>query len=371
MAPAPVLFCSHVVEWGGAERVLADLLVHIDRDRFAPHLVVPGDGPLTQHARELGVPVAEIPIGGGSPLSKALSLPGAARALRRIATTTGARLIYANSMIAGYAGVLAQRPELPCVWHLHIVTDSRLARRALRRAAAVITPSQLAAQAVRRTGAQVIQNGVPAEFFARDGAAPLRDELGIPPSTPLCGIVGRLDPHKGHEVLLRAVAALTPRAAVAIVGDAAFADSQSRVRGERERLVTLTETLGLTDRVHFLGHRDDTAAVIRSLDVLVAPSVAPESAPRTIAEAQAAGRAVIASRIGGVTEMVRDGITGRLVAPGDVNALRAALQELLGDDSEREAIGVAAREHARSNYAMPEFAKRIAAVLAATMAPTD
>lgn len=362
MQPEPILFCSHVVEWGGAETVLADLLAGLDRDRFRPHLLVPGDGPLPQSARRAGIEVHDISIGGKGPVSKALSLPGAARAIRRIAESTGARLVYANTMIAGYAGMLAQRRGLLCLWHVHIVTSSRIARHAAARVTTVVTPSRAAAVALQRDDAEIVQNGVPPAFFEATGTG-LRTDLGIAAETLLVGIVGRIDPHKGHEILLRACAEPgAPPFHVVIVGSESFADSQARVRGHTDHLRETAQRLGIEARVHFLGHRDDIATLLPQLDIVAAPSVTTESAPRAIAEAQAAARPVIASKIGGTGEMIRDGITGRLCPPDDPAALLQALRPLLTDPTERITLGKAAQEHARTHYAMPAFTRRIESI---------
>lgn len=369
MAPKPILFCSHVVDQGGAETVLLDLLATLDRDRFTPHFACPGAGPLPERVGALEVPVHELAIGGRNAMQKALSLIAAARGMRRLADAIGAKLLYANTMIAGYAGVLAQTRELRCLWHVHIVTDSRIARRAARRAAAVILPSRAAAQALHRDGVDVIENGIAPAFFTAAGGG-LRAELGIDATTPLVGIVGRIDPHKGHAVLLRAAAATTPPFHVAIVGDEALAASQPRVRGHTDALRQLATELRIADRVHFLGHRDDVANVLADLDVLAVPSTSAESAPRTIAEAQAAALPIVASRVGGVPEMIRDGITGRLVAPGVVPALGQAIRALLHDASERETMGKAARGHAAAHYSLDAFTRRIEAVLERVHSPT-
>jgi hypothetical protein len=281
--PQPILFCSHVVEWGGAETVLADLLGALDRSRFAPHLACPAAGPLPDRAHALGVPVHALSLRGGSAFTKLCSLPRAARELRHIAREIGAPLVYANSMIAGYAAVLAQGPQLACLWHLHIVTQSRVARFALRRAHAVITPSRAGALAVdARMAASkrltVVPNGVAAAFFTARGTG-LREALGLPPGAGLVGMFGRLDPHKGHEVLLRAMARLPDSAHAVIVGGEAFADSLARVRGYPERLRAVAAEGGLEPRVHFLGHRDDIAALMSQCDVVAVPSTALESAP--------------------------------------------------------------------------------------------
>lgn len=370
MVAEPVLFCSHVVDWGGAETVLADLLATIDRDRFAPHLACPGPGPLPDHAVGLGVPVHHVPIGGRSPLRKLLGIPRAARALRELAAQLDCRLLVANSMIAGYAAVRAQHHDLACLWHLHIVTRSRFARRSLRRAAAVVTPSRAGAAAVDPAllasgRLHVVPNGVHPRFFA-PAPATLRAELGLAGHTPLVGIVARLDPRKGHDVLLAAFAALPAElgAHLLVVGGEAFGAAEARVRGYAQRLGQRIAGLGLGARVHLLGHRDDTAALTGQLDVAVVPSITLESAPRAVAEAQAAGRAVVASDIGGIGELIESGRDGLLVPPGDAAALTAAMRSLLRDATQRATLGRNAREKAVAGYSLATFARRFEAACA-------
>jgi glycosyltransferase involved in cell wall biosynthesis len=370
--PQPILFCSHVVEWGGAETVLADLLATIDRSRFEPHLACPAEGPLPDRARALGVPVHALSLRGGSAFAKLRSLPRAARELRRIAREIGAQLLYANTMIAGYAAVIGQRPNLACVWHLHIVTRSRVARFALRRARAVITPSRAGALAVDARMAEadrltIVPNGVADAFFTTRGTG-LREALGVPLDAGLAGMFGRLDPHKGHEVLLRAMTRLPDTAHAVLVGGEAFADSFARVRGYPERLRALVAELGLGPRVHFLGHREDIAALISQCDVVVVPSTALESAPRAIAEAQAAGRAVVGSRIGGIPELVEPGVTGLLCTPGDQGELADSIRSLLADEALRVRLGTAARVHAERHYTLAQFARAVETVCARVLA---
>ena len=372
MPPQPILFCSHVVEWGGAETVLADLLGALDRSRFAPHLACPAAGPLPDRARALGVPVHALSLRGGSAFTKLCSLPRAARELRHIAREIGAPLVYANSMIAGYAAVLAQGPQLACLWHLHIVTQSRVARFALRRSRAVITPSRAGALAVdARMAASkrltIVPNGVAEAFFTARSTG-LREALGLPPGTGLVGMFGRLDPHKGHEVLLRAMARLPDSAHAVIVGGEAFADSLARVRGYPERLRAVAAQGGLEPRVHFLGHRDDIAALMSQCDVVAVPSTALESAPRAVAEAQAAGRAVVGSRIGGIPELIEPGVTGLLCAPGDEHELAESIGSLLADEALRRRQGTAARAHAERHYTLAQFARTVEVTCARVLA---
>ncbi|MEZ6037562.1 MAG: glycosyltransferase family 4 protein [Planctomycetota bacterium] len=367
MPPAPILFCSHVVELGGAEHVLLDLLERLDRRRFIPHLAAPGAGPLTERAAALGVPTHDVPLAGRSRLQKALAVLRAGRALRRLAARLDCRLLVANSMIAGYAAVRARHAGLAAVWHLHIVTRSRLAATALRRADAVLSPARAALDAAG-VGPQgvVVPNGVPERFFAARGDG-LRQRLGLTADRPLLGIVGRLDPDKGHDVLLRAIAALPAarRPQLVIAGGELFAGTQPRLGGFAATLRGAVASSGLDAQVHWLGQLTDTAPLLAEIDVLVVPSTAPECAPRTIAEAQAAGCAVIATDVGGVPEMVADQRTGLLVPPGDATALSQAIAQLLGAPSRRAALAAAARERAVAEYRLDTFAERCAAAFAA------
>lgn len=362
--PTPILFCSHVTELGGAEQVLLDLFGALDRSDLSPHLACPDDGPLAAKARSLGVPVHRSPMGGRSPWRKALSLPRAALALRRLAAELGCRTLVANSMIAGYAAVLAQHRALRAVWHVHVVTNSPFARWASRRAAVCITPSAAGAAALAGGDVgrivPVVPNGVPARFFAGPGAD-LRQRFAIPADAPLFAIVGRLDPHKGHAVLLEALARFGASASaphLAIAGGEAFAAGLRRVAGEGERLRARVEALGLAARVHWLGEVADTAPIHRAVDVVVVPSTAQESAPRAIAEAQAAGTAVVASAIGGTTEMIADERTGLLVPPGDAAALATTLRRIAEDRPLRLRLAAAGRQHALEQYSLPTFAAR-------------
>ncbi|HEB54122.1 MAG TPA: glycosyltransferase family 1 protein [bacterium] len=371
MTARPIVFCSHVVELGGAENVLLDLLGALDRDRFAPHLVVPHHGPLATRAEGLGVGVHDVPIGGRSPLRKALSTLRARRALRALADHLGAELLVANSMIAGYACVHARRRDLAAVWHLHVVVRAAVARAALRRATAVIAPSAIALRAAGVGTGEVVPNGVPDRFF-RATAGDLRRELDVPATTPLVGIVGRLDPHKGHTVLVEALAGLDGADAphLVVAGGELFTGSQNRIAGFAAELRARVAARGLSDRVHWLGELADTAPLLAALDVLAVPSTSPESAPRTIAEAQAAGCPVVASDTGGVRELLGEGASGVLVPPGDVTALQAGLMRVLTDPDEKDRLVAAARRRAQEHYRLEQFARRCERVFEQAIATT-
>ncbi len=163
----------------------------------------------------------------------------------------------------------------------------------------------------------------------------LRSELGIAPDVPVVGIVARLVPIKAHEVFLEAMARVVralPSCRALIVGD-------GERRGELEQLVG---ELGLRKHVMFLGWRGDLDRVYVDLDLVVLTS-RNEGSPVALIEAMAAGRAVVATRVGGVPDLVEHDETGWLVPAGDPEALSATMVTLLRDPSRRRALGQAGR----------------------------
>lgn len=163
-----------------------------------------------------------------------------------------------------------------------------------------------------------------------------RRELGVGPDDPLVGIVARLVPIKDHDTFFRAageVAARVPACRFIVVGDGAR-------RGELERLVA---RLGLASRVQFLGWRADLPRIYADLDVVVLSS-RNEGSPVSLIEAMAAARPVVATRVGGVQDLVEDGVTGLLAPPGEPGALAAAVMALLGDPERRRTMGEAGRK---------------------------
>lgn len=166
----------------------------------------------------------------------------------------------------------------------------------------------------------------------------LREELGIDPSVPLVGTAAVLRPQKNLEVLLDAfviVARELPHARLLIAG-----------KGERgEALRAYAAGLECADRIRFLGLREDVGNVIRGLDV-VAMSSDFEGTPLFAAECLANGAALVATRVGGLPDLIEDGVNGRLVPPRDPDALAGAILELLRDTERRNRIERAARDSA-------------------------
>jgi glycosyltransferase involved in cell wall biosynthesis len=166
----------------------------------------------------------------------------------------------------------------------------------------------------------------------------VREELGIPESSPVVGTVGNFTPKKAHGTLVEAavlVRAKVPEARVVMVG-------HGPLEGELRRRA---RQLGLEEAVIFTGYREDAARVTSAFDVFALPS-AFEGLSVALLEAMALGRPVVATRVGGTPEVVRDGTEGFLVPPGDQGALAEGIARLLRDRDLSDRMGKAARQRA-------------------------
>ncbi|WP_229789568.1 D-inositol-3-phosphate glycosyltransferase [Pilimelia terevasa] len=176
-----------------------------------------------------------------------------------------------------------------------------------------------------------------------------RRECGLPPDGPLVAFVGRIQPLKGPEVLLRAVAALARRDPAAVAGlTVAVVGGPSGSGLDRPAgLIELAHRLGIADHVHFLAPLPPPrlAVLYRAADVVAVPSYS-ESFGLVALEAQACGTPVLAAAVGGLVTAVRDGVSGALVEGHDPQRWAAALARLLGDPARLAALGAGAAAHA-------------------------
>lgn len=194
----------------------------------------------------------------------------------------------------------------------------------------------------------VMPNGIaPARPTGRD----IRDELGIPPEAPVIGTVGRLYRQKALHLLMRAAARLVrefPALQVLVVGDGP----------EHARLVALADTLRITPVVRWLGQRDDVPDILAALDVAVSSSNW-EGSPLSVLEYMGAGLPTVATAVGGVPDLIVDGVHGRLVPPGEPIALAAAIAELLRAPQLAREMGRQARERQRDEFDLESLVRRL------------
>jgi glycosyltransferase involved in cell wall biosynthesis len=196
-----------------------------------------------------------------------------------------------------------------------------------------------------RTAAPVrrIYNGVDLSRYEHtEPCCTLPEEYGMEPGSQIVGVVARLEPEKGHATLFEAwpqVLRAVPDAYLLIVGEGS----------RRESLEALARDLGIAHRVVFTGRRDDVPAVTAALDVAVLPSYR-EAQGLSILEALALSRPVVASNVGGIPEMITDGVNGLLVPPRDADALAAAIVRLLKDHPFADTLGRAGHDMVHDRF---------------------
>jgi len=200
-----------------------------------------------------------------------------------------------------------------------------------------------------------IYNGVDLSRYERvEACCTLPDEYGMEPGSQIVGVVARLEPEKGHPTLLEAwppVLRAVPDAYLLIVGEGS----------RREALEAQTRDLRIAHRVVFTGRRDDVPSVTAALDVAVLPSYR-EAQGLSILEALALSRPVVASNVGGIPEMITDGVNGILVPPHDPDALAAAIIRLLRDHPFADTLGRAGHDMVHDRFCIDLMVESVQAI---------
>jgi glycosyltransferase involved in cell wall biosynthesis len=224
------------------------------------------------------------------------------------------------------------------VWPLH--------RRQILGADGVVCVSEAVRAALG--GGVVIHDGLAVKSRRTEQRA-ARLALGIPRERFVVAVLGRISAWKGQEVLVRALAepAMSSRGAIGVVAG----DTWPGQERHEDALRAAATSLGVGDRLRLAGFRDDVETVYGAADVVVVPSTRPDPLPNAALEAAAAGCCVVAAAHGGLPEIIRDGVTGRLVAPGDHAELARVLGELAHDTEQRDRLGAAAAADARERFA--------------------
>lgn len=368
--PATVLYVHSSSGHYGADRQLLLIASGLDRMRYRPVVALPSDGPLAADLRGDGVEVLVRPLsvlrrGLASPLGAASIGAAAARdalALGGIVRRRRIALVHSNtSAVLGGAGGAALG-RVPHIWHVREIY-SRFARlwpwyrQLLGTASSLPCVSQAVAdQFRRRDPVRVIHDGLALDpERAERGAA--RRALGLDDELPVLAVVGRISDWKGQDVLVRALAEapLRDRGAIGLIAGGTWPGAEERAA----RVLELAGELGVADRLRMLGFREDVSAVFGAADVVAVPSTAPDPLPGAAIEAAAAGCAVIASASGGLPEIIRDGETGRLIAPGDPAVLAGVAAELIDHPELRERLGAAARAEARERFSPRRLLERV------------
>ncbi len=334
--------------WGGGEAQVIGLLSYLSCRGHQNHLLCHPDGVLDKEARRIGIATSPIRIRNDLDLRPIFSL-------RRRIRTEGYDIVHFHTKRAhalslgltqGYSGakyVVTRRMDYPVRknWYHRYLYN--------RQVDGIVAISEkiadiLAEGGVRKEKIGVIYSGVdPAPFAEVREAVPGSD-------APVIGTVAVLEERKGHRYLLEA-AALLKRQGNRLTYR--FAGEGSR----RDELQGLVQKLGLQKEVSFLGFVSDVPRFLASIDLLVLPSLY-EGLGVSVLEAMAAGRAVVASRVGGLPELVEDSVTGVLVPRKDSSALATAIAGLVSQRSLLKEMGKNAWERVEQNFTMERMAKQ-------------
>jgi glycosyltransferase involved in cell wall biosynthesis len=372
---------------GGAQEHVYSLVSGLQRDRYDVEVVSLSEGGATRRMRAAGVPVTII----NEPVDNA-----AVRALTDLLAGRPPQVLhnhmYRAEIVGTRAALALSEAGYPRPYVVSTVHSSRVRSADDRALVRALTPhmdrliavsksivrkleSEGRAPRAGESGPQIelIYNGVDLDRYReQEACCTLPQEYGFPEGTPVVGVVARLEPEKGHPTLLEAWVKVTravPEARLLVIGEGSL----------REELEAQAEALGLLGeecdgdacvgsrgarpgaKVIFTGVRDDVPAVTAALDVAVLPSYR-EAQGLAILEAMALRRPVVATRVGGIPEVVEDGKTGLLVPPHDPDALADAIVRLLTDHPLADTLARAGHDLVYDRFCIERMVESVQAI---------
>lgn len=361
----------HVInsfEFGGAEAMLCNLLLHSDRDHFDSSVVsLIDDLTVADPVLDAGFPLATMGMNPRMPDPRVLAR--LARHLKRLQPHVVQTWMDHSNLIGGVAARIGSSAKV--AWGIHhsvhvagqakrttLWTVAACARLSSRVPTTIVCCSEQSRQNYTRMGfdagrMDVIPNGFDTERFCPDPVArlSLRREIGVSPDALLVGLVARYCPQKDHGNFLQAAARVAP-----VFPDARFVLCGDHVDEANAELVARVSSLGLSGRCHLLGPRRDVARVQAALDVAALSSVT-EAFPLALGEALSCGVPCVTTDVGDSAEIV--GPNGRVVPVRDPRSLAHALAELLGmGPDDRRRLGLAGRRRVRERYDLASVTRR-------------
>ena len=369
-----ILYVNHSSKLSGAEMSLLDLLRRLDPKRCRPLVAVPEDGPLAGRLREIGITPHYVTMERIHRtwnilrlLRYGTSIRHGAHQLREIIVAEAVDIVHSNSTTAHiYTCWATSRTPVPTIWHVRDMVDLGLLGRWLaRRSSRIIAISQAVLESAQPGCGMldrwaVVHNGVDMDRFEGADGTEFRESIGAGPNDTVVGMIAQLVPWKRHADFLQAAQRLhssLPDVKFVLVGDDLFGDHPDY----KAQLLQMSEALRTEGVLHFAGHCDPIEPVIAAMDVVVLPSVG-EPFGRVLIEAAAAGLPAIAVNDAGPREIIRNGETGMLVPPRDVDALAGAIESLCRDREKARRLGENARRHVAEHFTSAQTAGAIQAM---------
>ena len=374
---------------GGGQRSLLLLLNLLDKDRFTPFVGCLGDSPFAAEAEKTEARVVPLSLPAAhnktdkvrrftlGDLLEDLRQLKVILPLHRMVKRNAIDLIHANSLsVALLGGIVARINRIPILMHKRYATSygvlDRICERLLHRVILVSEATRWNFAPIAKQ--TLIYNGVDLDAFqaSPEEVQDLRTEL-LPDASDasiVAGVVTRITPEKGIHFLVRAIAELKGLSLMTgtdikllIVGGPYFQKDIDYMNELKQEIADL----GVEDSIIFTGFLPDTRVVTSLLDIVLVPSIIPEACPRTIIEAMAVGKPVIATPLGGSKELVTPD-TGVLVPPEDASAIADAIAILTTDRERLRALGEASRNRAEQLFSSEKNTALTEAVYAELLA---
>ncbi len=355
-----VLFVTSHLNIGGITKYIF-ILGKALRARGVDSVVVSAGGDAEQEFVKNGIEVATVDFRTKSEVSPKV-FRGALE-LARIARRKEIDIIHAHTRVTQVASALAaRRVHVPYVSTCHGFFKRRLGRMLFgcwgAKAIAISEPvreSLMNDFGLPPSRIELIHTGIDIDMFSKGSSSPepsdLRRRLGLK-ECPIVGTIGRLSPVKGHRFFIEAVRGVVSRGRAVqgiIIGDGP----------EESELKTFARTIGMDDTFRFLKSDFNTAAYLALMDIFVFPSLE-EGLGLSLVEAMASGKPCIASDVGGISDVVRDGETGLLVPAGDPGRMSEAIVRLLDDASFGRRLGESAKTFVRDRFSSAAMAEKVA-----------
>ncbi len=348
---------------GGAQEHLYNLATRIDPTRYDVSVVALSNGSAVRKLQRAGIPVTVI-----DEADDAVAVGALAAHLADVKPDVVHGHMYRAEIVGTKAVLALQAAGHARPYLINTVHSSRVRSTEDRDELRRLTPEmdrliavsgaivdKIAAEGRQGAPVELIYNGVDLERYDRqEPCCTLPEEYGMEPGSQLVGVVARLEPEKGHPTLLEAwptVLRSCPEAYLLLIGEGS----------RHEALAAQARELRIAHRVIFTGRRDDVPAVTAALDVAVLPSYR-EAQGLSILEAMALSRPVVASAVGGIPEVIEDGVSGLLVPPHDADALARAINRLLTDHPYADMIGRAGHDVVHDRFCIELMVRAVEAL---------
>lgn len=353
-----VVFLSHAFMVGGAEEMVLNLVRHLP-PRFEPAVMcIHEAGPIGEEIRRTGVPFSVLGLTPG--VARPLDVLRLRTALDAAAPTIVHTFLLTGSLYGRFAAMMAGVPIIigteVNVYENKQPLHARIERWLMKGTDAVVASAEsVKSHYIKQVAADpdkvdVIYNAVDwAQLQTTMDRDEFRRSIGVPSNAMAAGIIARLTKQKAHRVLFEALA--RPELStlhLVVVGDGEL----------RNDLRQQAESLGIWNRVHFLGARRDLGNILKAIDIFTMPSYW-EGLPLSMVLAMGAGLPVVASRVAGIPEVVHHDVSGVLVEAGEIEPLANALVALTNDAAMRARLGEAARAFVIPRFGVDRYVQSI------------